>query len=132
MVVDAGIEKTWRSWTLPDHIRNWNNANEDWHTPSAENDLWVGGKFSYRMEAVDGSMGFDFEGTYTEIVDHKLICYEMEDGRKVEVHFARVDGGIQVTENFDPEDQNSRDLQQQGWQAILENFKRYTEDLITA
>ena len=127
--VNAPIAKVWDYWTNPTHITQWNNASDDWHTPSASNDLRVGGRFTSRMEAKDGSAGFDFEGEYTKVEQHMEIAYVMADGRKVQVLFDSTDGKTTtVTETFDPEQINSRELQQQGWQAILNNFKQYTEN----
>lgn len=125
--VNAPIEKVWTYWTAPEHITKWNSASEDWHTPHAENDLRTGGKFSSRMEAKDGSMGFDFGGTYDEVIEHQKIAYTMGDGRQVEVFFEARDGQTKVTESFDPETENPEDMQRQGWQAILDHFKKYTE-----
>jgi uncharacterized protein YndB with AHSA1/START domain len=126
--VNAPIETVWKCWTEPKHITQWNNASDDWHTPHAENDLRVGGKFLSRMESRDGSMGFDFVGTYQEVIEYKMIAYTMEDGRKVEITFVSEDGKTtQVTETFDPENENTLELQKTGWQAILNNFKNYVE-----
>lgn len=126
--VNAPIETVWKCWTEPKHITKWNNASDDWHTPHAENDLRVGGKFLSRMESRDGSMGFDFVGTYQEVIEYKMIAYSMEDGRKVEITFVSEDGKTtQVTETFDPENENTLELQKTGWQAILNNFKNYVE-----
>ena len=127
-VVQAPLEKTWDYWTRPEHIVKWNQASDDWHSPSAENNLVKGGKFKTRMEARDGSMGFDFVGTYDEVIPHRLIAYTMEDGRKVEISFVGDGESTVVEETFDPENENSRELQQQGWQAILNSFKHYTEN----
>ncbi|UKJ08904.1 SRPBCC family protein [Solitalea lacus] len=127
--VNAPVEKVWSVWTSPEHITKWNSANDDWHTPSATNDLRVGGKFVSRMEAKDGSMGFDFEGTYENVKTNELIEYVMGDGRKVKIAFKSDEGVTTVTETFDAETENSPELQQAGWQAIIDNFKRYTESL---
>ncbi len=110
-----------------EHIIHWNNASDDWHTPKAENDLREGGTFTSRMEAKDGSMGFDFGGTYTKVVLNKTIEYAMSDGRKVSIVFDSRGGHTHITETFDPESENSREMQQQGWQAIIDNFKKYAE-----
>ena len=126
-VVKAPIEKVWRQWSTPSDIMNWNSANEDWHTPHAENDLRTGGKFMSRMEAKDGSFGFDFGGVYDEVEHHKKIAYTMGDGRQVEVSFETDGKDTIVKETFDAESQNSLDLQRTGWQSILDNFKRYVE-----
>ncbi len=125
--VDAPVEKGWEFWTAPEHIMQWNNASDDWHTPSATNDLREGGVFTARMEAKDGSAGFDFGGTYTKVLEHKQIEYTMDDGRKVSVQFDGHGGHTHVTESFDPESENSIEMQREGWQAILDNFKKYTE-----
>ena len=128
--VDAPIKIVWESWTRPEHIVKWNNASEDWHTPQATIDLRVGGKFCSRMEAKDGSMGFDFEGVYDVVQPLKKIAYTMADGRKVFIQFEEKESGIRVIESFDPENTNSLELQRAGWQAIMDNFKKYTESLI--
>ena len=125
--VNAPIEKVWKLWSLPEHITKWNSASEDWHTPRAENDLRTGGKFSSRMEARGGSFGFDFGGVYDKVKEHELIEYTMGDGRKVKISFSEEDGSTKVVETFDAESQNSIEMQQSGWQAILDNFKKYTE-----
>jgi uncharacterized protein YndB with AHSA1/START domain len=125
--VNAPVEKVWQYWNAPEHITQWSFASNDWHTPRAENDLRTGGKFSSRMEARDGSMGFDFWGVYDEVTPHKYIEYTMGDGRKVKVHFDPKDGGTHVTEHFEAEDTNPHEMQQGGWQAILDNFKKYSE-----
>ncbi len=125
--VKAQVEKVWTVWTSPEHITQWNNASPDWHTPRAENDLRKGGKFLSRMEAKDGSFGFDFEGVYDEVVTHKRISYSLEDGRQTEITFAAIGNATQVVETFDAEGTNPIEMQQAGWQAILDNFKRYAE-----
>ncbi len=126
-VVKAGLADVWNAWNTPEDIMQWNTASEDWHTTSSHVDLREGGKFSARMEARDGSFGFDFEGTYTRVVDQELIEYSLEDDRKVSILFAQEDDGIRVTETFEAESQNPEELQRQGWQAILDNFARYVE-----
>ncbi len=126
--VNADMDTIWQAWTEPKHIVKWNSASPDWHTPKAENDLRAGGKFCSRMEAKDGSMGFDMGGTYNEVVHNKLIKYTLDDGRKVSIVFEEVADGMLITETFEPEQQNSADRQRQGWQAILEHFKRYVEN----
>jgi uncharacterized protein YndB with AHSA1/START domain len=120
-------EEAWKRWTEPEHIVKWNNASDDWHTPWAKNDLRAGGTFVSRMEARDGSAGFDFGGTYDEVIINKLIVYHIADGRKVTVTFTPTDGNTIITETFAAETANSPELQQQGWQSILNNFKRYCE-----
>lgn len=126
-VVRAPREKVWELWIDPAHITRWCFAQGDWHAPRAENDLRVGGRFVTRMEARDGSTGFDFGGTYTEVVVHERIGYAMDDKRKVTVTFTDRDGGTEVTEIFDPETENPIKMQREGWQAILENFRKYVE-----
>ena len=128
-LVNASIEKVWTFWTKPEHITKWNAASDDWHTTRADNDLKIGGKFLSRMEAKDGSFGFDFVGIYDEIIPLKLIRYYLEDGRKVEVYFQEIDSNTtKVTEAFDPEPANSAEMQREGWYAILNNFHKYTEN----
>lgn len=125
--VNSPIEKVWSYWSEPAHITRWNNASDDWHTPWAKNDLRTGGNFSSRMEAKDGSMGFEFGGVYDEVKEHEFIGYTMGDGRKVKIHFTPVSGGTKVTESFDAEEENPAEMQKSGWQSILDNFKKYTE-----
>jgi uncharacterized protein YndB with AHSA1/START domain len=128
-IVNAGVDTVWKSWTTPSDIIEWNFASDDWCTTRAENDLRVGGKFNSRMEARDGTVGFDFEGTYLSVIHNKQITYSIADGRLVKVDFEEKDGKTKVTESFEAEDVNSADLQRSGWQAILNNFKKYTESL---
>lgn len=128
-ILKAPIEKVWELWISPEHVTQWNHASADWHTPYVENDLKVGGKFKYTMAAKDGSMQFDFGGTYTEIVNHSLIAYTIDDGRKVKITFESQENGVEIIEKFDPETENSEALQQQGWQAILDNFKKHVESI---
>ena len=126
--INASIEKVWELWTAPEHVMKWNNASEDWHTPFAENDLKVGGKFKYTMASTDGTMRFDFEGIYTNVVSPSLIEYKLADDRKVKITFESQKNGVLLIEKFDPETENSEALQQQGWQAILDNFKKHVEN----
>ena len=119
----------WDCYTNPHHVVNWNFASDDWHCPSASNDLRVGGKFSARMEAKNGSWGFDFTATYSELTPNKSYTYVMEDGREVNVHLETLGDATTVTVTFDAENQNPVDMQRDGWQAILNNFKAYTESL---
>lgn len=126
-IINSPISKIWDYYTNPEHIINWNNASEDWHTTKSENDLKVGGRFLSRMEAKDGSQGFDFEGEYTKIENQKCLNYIMDDGREVEITFDEINGKTNVIVVFDPEKENPIELQQHGWQAILDNFKRYVE-----
>ncbi len=126
--VRATLDAVWSAWNTPADIERWNSASPDWHTPRAEVDLREGGRFSSRMEARDGSAGFDFTGTYTCVVPHARIEYAMEDGRKVAVAFIdNGDGTVTVREAFDPEGTHTREQQRAGWQAILDNFKRHVE-----
>ncbi|MMZ64012.1 hypothetical protein D1872_263060 [compost metagenome] len=127
-VIQAPVEKVWSCWTEPQHITKWNQASEDWHAPRAENDLRPGGKFTTRMEAKDGRMGFDFGGVYDEVRTHEWISYTMGDGRRVEISFSGQGGETKVVETFDPESTHPVEFQQAGWQAILDNFKKYTEE----
>ena len=126
-LVSLPVEKVWKLWNTPEHITRWNFASVDWHSPTAINDLQQGGKFSYRMEAKDGSEGFDFEGQYEEVVENKLIKYRLGDGREVEVVFKPVDNATYIEETFEAESENLEEIQRQGWQAILENFRKYAE-----
>ena len=121
------IAKVWKFWTSPEDIIKWNNASDDWHTTHAENDLRVGGKFCYRMEAKDGSMGFDFRGTFDQVAYCKNIAYTIDDGRKVRIVFTDVDNTIEVVEDFEAESIHSVEMQRSGWQAILNSFKKYAE-----
>jgi uncharacterized protein YndB with AHSA1/START domain len=127
VIVNAPLQKVWQFWTLPEHIKQWNFASDDWHTPKAENDLRVGGKFLSRMEAKDGSFGFDFLGVYDEIKENELITYTMGDDRKAKIIFINEGNATKVIETFEAENENSIELQQGGWQAILNNFKKYSE-----
>jgi len=126
--VHTPIEKAWSYWTEPEHITKWNNASDDWHTPVAENDLRTGGKFLSRMEAKDGSFGFDFTGIYDEVRLNEFISYSLEDGRSVEITFIKQGNGTKIVEAFDPETENPIELQRGGWQAIMDNFKKYVEN----
>jgi len=125
--INASVEKVWKYWSGPEHITKWCNASDDWHTPRAENDLRVGGRFQSRMEARDGSMGFDFGGVYDEVKTNELISYTMDDTRKVKIRFTSNGNETKVVESFEAEDANPIELQRGGWQAILDNFKKYVE-----
>ncbi|QQR55504.1 SRPBCC family protein [Candidatus Peregrinibacteria bacterium] len=125
--VNAPVEKVWDMWTQPEHITKWNAASDDWHTPSATNDLRVGGKFTSRMEAKDGSMGFDFWGIYDEVKPNELLASTMGDGRSLKVSFTAKEGQTEVVETFEAESENSENMQKDGWQSILNNFKNYVE-----
>lgn len=133
IIVEAEINRlpkhVWECWTNPEHIVKWNFASEDWITSKAENDLRVGGRFSFRMEAKDGSFGFDFGGTYTEVENQKLLVYRLDDNRIVRVEFLPHAEKTLVKEAFEPEQQNAVEMQKTGWQSILDNFKKYTESL---
>lgn len=128
VIVGAPIETVWACFTEPEAIKVWNAASDDWHTTRAENDLRKGGRFTSRMEAKDGSTGFDFTGVYDEVVECERIAYAMDDGRKVVVRFVRDGGAVRVIESFDPEYENPLEMQRAGWQAILDNFKQYVEN----
>jgi uncharacterized protein YndB with AHSA1/START domain len=125
--INASLDKVWECWNDPEQVKAWNNASQDWHTPSAENDFREGGSFVYRMEAKDGSVGFDFAGTYDSVRPKEYIEYTLADGRKVNIRFSEEAGLTNLKESFEAEDANPVELQQQGWQAILDNFKRYVE-----
>ena len=124
VLIAAPISKVWEAYTSPEDIVKWNFASDDWHTPTASVDLRPGGKFSSRMEAKDGSAGFDFEGVYTKIIEHELIEYSFGD-RSAKVGFTEEPSGVRVIVAFDTEDINSADDQRAGWQAILDNFAKY-------
>lgn len=126
--VNASIEKVWEFWTNPIHIVKWNHASDEWHAPHAENDLKVGGSFKYGMAAKDGTASFNFEGIYTQVRLHELIEYLLADGRTVSVNFTIKDKLTIVTEDFVPENMHPVDIQRSGWQAILDNFKKYVEE----
>lgn len=125
--INAPVEKVWQYWTTPEHITQWYNASDDWHTPRAENDVQVGGKFMTRMEAKDGSFGFDFNGIYDEVITNELISYTIEGGRKVSIVFDGNGNETTVTETFETENENPVEMQRGGWQAILDNFKKHVE-----
>ncbi|CAM3770449.1 SRPBCC family protein [Mucilaginibacter galii] len=127
--VKAPVAKVWQIWTSPRHITQWCVATDTWHTPRAENHLRPGGKFLSRMEAKDGSMGFDLKGVYDAIIENELITYALDDGRQVKVDFTADADRTTITETFDPENMNPIDMQQAGWQSILDNFKRYVEGI---
>lgn len=125
--VNASLEKAWEFWTQPEHVMQWNNASDDWHCPKATNDLKASGKFNYTMASKDGTMSFDFEGEYSKVDHFSLIEYHIIDGRKVVIQFEETENGVQITESFDPENVHSEELQRDGWQAILDNFKKHCE-----
>lgn len=126
-LVGAPVEMVWRCWTEPAHITRWNFASDDWCCPSAENDLTPGGRYRARMEAKDGSFGFDFEATYDAVSDREALIYTLTDGRRVKTVFEPQKSSTRVTTTFDAEQENPVDMQRQGWQAILNNFKGYVE-----
>jgi uncharacterized protein YndB with AHSA1/START domain len=125
--VNAPVQKVWEFWNNPEHITKWAQGSDDWHAPYADNDPHTGGTFKTTMAAKDGSFSFDFGGTYTNVQDNSLIEYTMDDSRKVSVTFESVDGATKITETFDPESMNPVEMQRGGWQAILDNFKKYAE-----
>jgi len=126
--VKAPVEKVWEIWNAPEHIVKWNSPSPDWHTTRSENDLRVGGKIFARMEAKDGSFGFDFGAIYDKITTNELIEYTIGDGRKVVINFTKKGNETKIVETFEAEDQNPIEMQRGGWQAILDNFKSYTEN----
>lgn len=125
--ISADVKKVWDYYTMPEHITKWNFASDDWHCPNVNNDLRTGGKYSARMEAKDGSFGFDFNVVYDEVIPQQKIVYTMEDGRKASIAFESVGNATTITVVFDAEKINPAEMQQGGWQAILNNFKKYTE-----
>lgn len=125
--VKAPAEKLWEQYTSPKHIVKWNNASDDWHTTKAENDLRPGGRFLSRMEARDGSAGFNFEGVYDDVKLNEYIAYTMTDGRKAEINFTGKNNETKMTVVFDAENENPMEMQREGWQAILDNFRKYAE-----
>lgn len=127
VLINADMDSVWRAWNTPADIMQWNAASDDWHTTSSKVDLREGGTFVSRMEAKDGSMGFDFAGTYTRVIPHKLIEYAMSDTREVSTKFVLENGKIKVQSTFDAEGENDPEYQRQGWQSILNNFARHVE-----
>lgn len=125
--IHAPVASVWENWTNPEHIIHWNFASDDWCCPKAENDLRVGGRYCARMEAKDGSFGFDFERIYDEVVENAVITYTMGNSRQATTHFESKEAATYVSTTFDAETTNSVELQQQGWQMILNNFKQYVE-----
>lgn len=126
-IINAPMAKVWASWNLPEHIVNWAFASDTWEAPAAKNDLREGGQFTITMAAKDKSASFDFAGKYTTVKENELIEYIMEDGRQVKIEFTQLPNGVKVTQIFDPETENPAELQRSGWQAILDNFKKYAE-----
>jgi uncharacterized protein YndB with AHSA1/START domain len=125
--VSVPVAKAWELWTNPRHIIKWNTASDEWHTPRAENDLRVGGKWTSRMEAKDGSMGFDFGGEYTEVRELETLASTMGDGRRMTVRFRSDGNETHVSETFETESENPVEMQRAGWQAIMDNFKKYAD-----
>ena len=126
-IINAPVEKVWNMWNEPQHVTQWNAASDDWHSPRAENDLREGGSFNYRMEAKDGSFGFDFAGVYDEVIPNEHISYTMGDGRSVATDFVSEGDTTEITSTFEAETENPVEMQRDGWQAILNNFKKYAE-----
>ena len=126
-LVNASLQKVWECWTQPGHITQWAFAADDWEAPAAENDVRIGGRFKTVMAAKDKSTSFDFTGTYTNVNGHEIIEYDIDDGRHVKVTFEETPEGVRITETFQMENENPEEVQRSGWQAILENFKRYVE-----
>ncbi len=132
-IINAPMEKVWKYWSEPEHITKWAFASDDWEAPYAENDLQTGGRFKTTMAAKDKSISFDLTGSYTAVVEHALIEYDMdraaneEKNRHVKTEFIEVPGGVKIVQTFDPENQNPIEMQTNGWQTILDNFKKYTE-----
>ena len=131
IIVNASLEKAWECWVDPEHITQWAHASDDWHAPYAENNLRKGGKFKTTMAAKDGSFSFDFEGVYTIIKKHNFIEYMIGDGRMVSISFTSTGSSTKISETFEAENQHAIEIQQDGWQAILNNFKKYTEGTIS-
>jgi len=125
--INAMRSVAYACFTEPSHIKQWYFASDDWHAPEVRNDLRIGGSFLIRMEEKSGAAGFDFEGTYTELIDGERIVYKLADGRTVVTTFKSVDGGTEISQTFDVEDENSAEAQRIGWQAILNNYKRHCE-----
>jgi uncharacterized protein YndB with AHSA1/START domain len=125
----VSVEKAWEIWNTPEHIVHWNFATPTWHTPRAEVDLRVGGKYCARMEAKDGSCGFDCGGVYDEIEPLKVLKSHFEDGRRIEVKFESTEEGVKISQTFETEMENSAEMQREGWQNIMDNFKAYAESL---
>ena len=130
--VPCGPQQAWTFWTTPEHIICWNAASDDWHCPRAENDPVPGGRFSYRMEARDGTHGFDFSGTYETVQPPQQLDYTMEDGRRCRISFQATEAGTLITETFDPEDMNPRELQEMGWQMILNRYAAHVATQMAA
>jgi uncharacterized protein YndB with AHSA1/START domain len=130
VMVHAPRERVWESFTTPTHIEEWNHASDDWECTNVINDLRVGGRLSSRMAAKDGSAAFEFGGVYTAVIPHERLAFTMDDGRNVALSFTTVEESTHVVETFDPETENPLELQREGWQAILDSFKRHTEQAV--
>lgn len=128
-IVNKPIDKVWECWTKPEHITQWCFASDDWHAPSSNSDFKIGGKLSTRMEAKDGSFGFDFWGIYNDLKPNEKVGVMLGDDRKWNTYFYEVNGGVKVIEEFEAENENPVEMQQEGWQMILNNFKKYVESL---
>lgn len=126
-LVHAPLDYVWETWNTPSHIIHWNHASDDWHSPKADSNFVEGGRLVYRMEAKDNSFGFDFSGTFVEIVDKKRIVTRLDDDRIVQTEFIQENDGVRIIETFEAEDENSVEMQKEGWYAILNNYKLYTE-----
>ena len=126
-LVNAPVEKVWQVWTTPYDITKWNSPSPEWHTPRAKHELKVGGNFNYRMEAKDGSLGFDFGGVFDLVNPNQQLNYTMDDGRKVNISFSAAAGETKIVQTFEAENENSLELQRAGWQGILNSFKNYIE-----
>ncbi len=124
-LINTTVEKVWNSWTGTDHIIKWNCPSPEWHTPKANHDLKPGGNFNYRMKARDGSFGFDFGGVFDQVEENKVLAYTLSDGRKVAIRFIRQGNQTEIVQHFEAETENTVEMQQTGWQAILDNFKQY-------
>jgi len=127
-LIHAPVELVWKMWTSPEDIVKWNNASDDWHSPHAVNDVRAGGKFNIRMEAKDGSTGFDFAGVYERVTVNGFLEYSMDDGRKVKVYFIPEEDKTEIVETFEAENVNPVEMQRGGWQAIMYNFKKHVEN----
>lgn len=126
-IIDKNVKEVWEFWTNPEHIVNWNFASPEWHCPKAEHELKVGGMLKYHMAARDGSLAFDYVATFSIVKPNELLEYTLGDGRKVSIEFIENGNTTQIIESFEIEDESSIDIQRQGWQAILDNFKKYVE-----
>lgn len=127
-IINKPIDQVWEMWTQPEHITKWCFASDDWHAPSSTSDFKIGGKLNTRMEAKDGSFGFDFWGTYNDIKLNEKLGVTLGDDRKWDTHFSVIDGGVKIIEEFEAESENPIEMQQAGWQMILNNFKKYAEN----